>query len=194
MLMPPISFDELFLLYIFEIRPVSFIEQMMVILLFGGSFFGIKIQYMKVLNMGFCKNAFCQGVEWHDHLEVTTGNPRWLLVHILVLRCQTSFFASFVQCIRQYNFHLLSYDGAKILLNQQKTVKQFTVVFEIGLKKVSMVLIFLEHWPNTFWDFWTVIFCIIYWDVIHSNFHCLLFKFKRELKLLVLLHLWNPLF
>ena len=97
--MPPIRFDELF-----EIRPVSFIEQMMVILLFGGSFFGIKIQYMKVLNMGFCKNAFCQGVEWHDHLEVTTGNPRWLLVHILVLRCQTSFFASFVQCIRPVQF------------------------------------------------------------------------------------------
>ena len=173
---------------------------MMVILLFGGSFFGIKIQYMKVLNMGFCKNAFCQGVEWHDHLEVTTGNPRWLLVHILVLRCQTSFFASFVQCIRQYNFHLLSYDGAKILLNQQKTVKQFTVVFENGLKKVSMVSIFFKHWPYTFWDFFNCYFlllwivCIIFWDVINSNFHCLLFKFKRELKLLALLHLWNPLF
>ena len=51
---------------------------------FGGSFFGIKIHYMKVLNMGFCKNAFCQGVEWHDHLEVTTGNPRWLLVLLVM--------------------------------------------------------------------------------------------------------------
>ena len=52
-----------------------------------------------------------------------------------------------------------------------------------------------KHWPYTFWDFFNCYFlllciiCIIFWDVIHSNFHCLPFKFKRELKLLALLHL-----